>query len=73
LEHPEVVLRRSPGGLPVDLVAEAVGHPVVAVLPEERRLGPAAERGEPPVRRARRGYRTVVAKLLAEVAGGRGG
>jgi secretion/DNA translocation related CpaE-like protein len=70
LEHPEVVLRRWPGGLPADLVAEAVGHPVVAVLPEERALRAAAERGEPPARGGRRGYRKVVAKLLAEVAGG---
>ena len=73
LEHPEVVLRRWPGGLPLDLVAEAVGHPVVAVLPEERRLRSAAERGEPPARGARRGYRKVVAKLLAGLAGGRDG
>ena len=73
LEHPELVLRRWPGGLPADLVAEAVGYPVVAVLPEERALRSAAERGEPPARGARRGYRRAVAKLLAEVAGGRHG
>jgi len=64
LERPELVLRRWPGGLPGDLVAEAVGHPVVAVLPEERTLRPAAERGEPPARGSRRRYRKVVARLL---------
>lgn len=72
LEHPQVVLRRWPGGLPPDLVAEAVGHPVVAVLPEERRLRSAAERGEPPARGGRRGYRSVVAKLLAGMVAGGG-
>ena len=72
LERPEVVLRRWPGGLPADLVAEAVGHPVVAVLPEERTLRPAAERGEPPARGPRRRYRKVVARLLAGTASGDG-
>lgn len=69
LEHPDLVLRRWPGGLPSDLVAEAVGHPVVAVLPEERGLRSAAERGEPPARGSRRRYRKVVARLLAGLGG----
>ena len=69
LEHPELVLRRWPGSLPTDLVAEAVGHPVVAVLPEERGLRSAAERGEPPARGSRRRSRKVVASLLAALVG----
>ncbi len=73
LERPELVLRRWPGGLPADLVAEGVGHPVVAVLPEERALRSAAERGEPPARGGRRGYRKVVAKLLAGMVAEAGG
>jgi hypothetical protein len=72
LERPELVLRRWPGSLPADLVAEAIGHPVVAVLPEERALRSAAERGEPPARTARRRYRKVVAGLLAGLLPGGG-
>jgi hypothetical protein len=72
LEHPELVLRQSPGGLPADLVAEAVGHRVVAVLPEDRALRSAAERGEPPARGSRRRYRKVVARLLASLTPGAG-
>ncbi|MCC6496298.1 MAG: hypothetical protein IT193_08565 [Propionibacteriaceae bacterium] len=67
LESPELVLRRAPGGLPPDLVAEAVGYPVLARLPEEKALAAAAERGEPPARGSRRRYRRVVARLLAEL------
>lgn len=70
LERPELVLRRSPSGLPADLVADAVGHPVVAVLPDERGLPTAAERGEPPARGARRRYRKAVARLLAGLMAG---
>jgi len=72
IERPELVLRRWPGGLPADLVAEAVGHRVVAVLPEDRALRSAAERGEPPARGARRRYRKVVARLLAGLTAGAG-
>ncbi len=72
LERPELVLRRGPGGLPADLVAEVVGHPVVARLPEERTLPAAAERGEPPARGVRLRYRRAVARLLAEVLEGTG-
>lgn len=67
LESPDLVLRRSPGGLPSDLVADAVGHPVVAVLPEERTMPGAAERGEPPARGPRRRYRRTVTRLLARL------
>lgn len=72
LERAELVLRRAPGGLPPDLVAEAVGHPVLARLPEERTLAAAAERGEPPARGSRRRYRRVVARLLADLLEGTG-
>ena len=67
LDRAELVLRRPRGGLPADLVADAVGLPVLAELPEEARLAPAAERGEPPARGGRRRYRRAVAQLLGEL------
>lgn len=74
LERAELVLRRGPGGLPTDLVAEALELPVLAELPHEPRLTAAAELGEPPARGARRRYRRAVSglvdKVLAEVRHG---
>lgn len=72
LERVELVVRAN-GGLPSDLVAEAVGCPVVARLPDEPGLVAAAERGEPPARGARRRYRRAVAALVAELLGGEPG
>jgi secretion/DNA translocation related CpaE-like protein len=67
LERAELVLRSGTGGLPADVVAEAVGRPVVGRLPHERGLAAAAERGEPPVRGARRRYRRAVATLVGQL------
>lgn len=72
LERAELVVRRGRGALPSDLVAEAVGLPVLAEIPEERGLAGAAERGEPPARGARRGYRKAVDRLLDLVLSGAG-
>ena len=73
LERAELVLRAGRGRLPADLVADAVGRPVLAGLPEEPRLMDAAERGEPPARGARRRYRRAVARLLDALLGEEGG
>lgn len=69
LDRAELVLRTGRGRLPADLVADAVGRPVLASLPEEPRLADAAERGEPPARGARRRYRRAVAGLLSALVG----
>ncbi len=69
LERAELVVRAGRGRLPSDLVADAVGRPVLASLPEEPRLADAAERGEPPARGARRRYRRAVAGLLEDLLG----
>ncbi len=69
LDRAELVVRSTRGGLPADLVADVVGRPVLATLPEEARLVDAAERGEPPARGARRRYRRAVANLLGELVG----
>jgi secretion/DNA translocation related CpaE-like protein len=65
LDRAELVLRDGPGGLPADVVADAVGRPILARLPSEQRLVGAAERGEPPARGPRRRYRRAVEVLLA--------
>jgi len=67
LERVELVLRRRRGGLDPGLVAEAVGLPVVAELPEEPRLVAAAEVGEPPARGWRRRYRSAANRVLDAV------
>lgn len=67
LDRAELVLRGRRGGLPADLVAEAVGRPVLGRLPEEPGLANAAERGEPPARGSRRRYRRAVAGLLEKL------
>lgn len=67
LESAELVVRRSKGSLPSSLVAEALELPLLAELPEEPGLVGAAERGEPPSRGARRGYRKAVERLLGEL------
>ncbi len=67
LERAELVLRSGRGRLPSDLVADAVGAPVLASLPEEPGLAGAAERGEAPARGARRRYRRAVAGLLTHL------
>lgn len=69
LDRADIVLRRGRGGLPADLVADAVGCAVLAELPEEPRLAAAAERGEPPARGGRRRYRRAVARVLADLVG----
>lgn len=76
LDRPGVglVLRPTRNGVPPGLVAEVVGLPVLGILPHEPGLVAAAEFGEPPLRRVRRGYRRalsgLVADLLGEVGGG---
>ena len=65
----EVVLRKVRGGLPSGLVAEALGLPVAAELPTEPGLAGAAERGDPPSRAVRRGYRKVLDDLLDRLLG----
>lgn len=67
LDRAELVVRGR--GLPADVVAEAVGCPVLALLPNEPGLVAAAERGEPPARGARRRYRRAVAGLAGELTG----
>ncbi len=69
LRAAEVVLRRVRGGLPSGLVAEALGVPVVAELPSEPGLAAAAERGDPPSRALRRGYRRALDGLLDRLLG----
>jgi len=67
LDGAELVLRRRRGGLAADVVADAIGLPVLAELPEEPRLVAAAELGEPPARGGRRRYRASVARVLTAV------
>lgn len=67
LDRAELVLRGRRASLPADLVAEAVGRPVVARLADEPGLADAAERGEPPARGARRRYRRDVAALVGRL------
>ena len=70
LERAELVVRRGPGELSGELVADALELPVLATLPHEPRLAGAAEVGEPPARGARRRYRRAVAGLLAKLLAG---
>lgn len=75
LDRAELAVRRGRGALPADLVAEAVGRPVLARLPDEPGLAGAAERGEPPARGGRRAYRRAVVALaerLVPEGSGRG-
>jgi Flp pilus assembly CpaE family ATPase len=69
LRDVEVVLRRVRGGLSPGLVAEALDLPVVAELPTEPGLAGAAERGDPPSRAVRRGYRRALDRLLDRLMG----
>ncbi|MDQ7991364.1 MAG: P-loop NTPase [Propionicimonas sp.] len=69
LESAELVLRRASPGITAAMVADAVGLPVVAELPDDRRLPAAAERGLPPLRAGRR-YQRACRGLLARVMGG---
>lgn len=64
----EVVLRRGRFGVGRAVVADALGLPVIAELPEDRRLPTAAERGLPPLR-AGRAYRAACRRLLDELLG----
>lgn len=73
LDQAELVVRRAHGALPSDVVADAIGCPVVAVLPEEPRLVGAAERGEPPLGATRRRYRRAVLALVTKLIGAEGG
>lgn len=70
LRGAQAVLRRVRGGLPSGLVAETLGIPVVAELPVEPGLAAAAERGDPPSRAVRRGYRTALDELLGRLGDG---
>lgn len=70
LANGEVVVRRSKAGLPAKLVAEALGLPLAAELPEDSGLIAASERGEPPARGARHAYRRGVERLFAALQGG---
>lgn len=65
VEEAEVVLRQGVQGLAPSAVAEALELPVVAELPDDRRLPLAAERGLPPLRAGRR-YRAVCERLLKQ-------
>lgn len=69
LERAELLLREGPGTLPADLIADAVGAPVRGKLPHEPRLRAAAERGEPPTRGIRAGYRRLLNSLVGELLG----
>lgn len=71
LEQAEVVLRGAVQGLGASAVAEALGLPVVAELPEDRRLPLAAERGLTPLKAGRR-YRAACERLLTRAGGERG-
>lgn len=64
LDDAELVLRRGGQGLGPAAVADALGLPVAAELPTDRRLPVAAERGLSPLRAGRR-YRTACERLLA--------
>ncbi len=68
LEDAEVVLRHGVQGLGAAAVSEALELPVVAELPDDRRLPTAAERGLSPLRAGRR-YRAVCEQLLSQVVG----
>ncbi|MBN9105991.1 MAG: hypothetical protein J0I14_13410 [Propionibacteriaceae bacterium] len=70
LRGAQAVLRRVRGGLPSGLVAETLGIPVVAELPVEPGLAAAAERGDPPSRAVRRGYRKALDELLGRLGDG---
>lgn len=72
LEGAELVLRRGSLGITAAMVADAVGLPVVAELPEDRRLPAAAERGLPPVRAGRR-YQRACRRLLGQLSEARDG
>lgn len=65
LERAELLVRGGVGGLPLNVVADAVGAPVLARLPQDPRLVTAADRGEPPLRGARARYRKAVAGIVA--------
>lgn len=69
LEEVELVLRRGVQGLGAAAVSDALELPVVAEVPEDRRLPVAAERGLSPLRAGRR-YRAACERLLAHVGGG---
>lgn len=73
LEQVDLVLRRSTrGSLPAEVVADALGFPVIAEIPDDPRLVGAAEQGEPPGRSARRGYTRMCDRLLSRVLQGVG-
>ena len=64
-ERVEVVLRRGRGSAAaVPVVREVLGCDVVATLPNDQRLAPAADRGDPPLRVTRRAYRRTCRALL---------
>lgn len=59
--------------VPAELVARALGLPVLGVLPDDRGLPRAAEEGEPPGRSGRRHWTKAVGRLLVELGVGRDG
>ncbi|MGC3954664.1 MAG: septum site-determining protein [Propionicimonas sp.] len=66
LEEAEVVLRRGVQGLGASAVSDALELPVVAELPDDKRLPLAAERGLSPLKAGRR-YRAACQRLLAQL------
>jgi hypothetical protein len=71
-----VVSRIRPGSHSADAIGRALGLPVVATLPADKRVASGAEAGEPPGRAAGRGWRracdAVLAGLQVENADDRG-
>ena len=62
-----LVVRPVPGGLSGAEVAEVVGRPVVAELPNDRSAVARGERGDPPAVAARSPLGVVARRLLAEL------
>lgn len=60
-----VVSRMRPGSHSGDAIGHALGLPVVATLPADRRVASGAEAGEPPGRTAGRGWRRACGTVLA--------
>ncbi|RBY83481.1 septum site-determining protein Ssd [Blastococcus sp. TF02A-30] len=67
----QLVLRRVPGGLLADEVADAVGRPVLAELAHDRSAVARGERGEPPGVTPRAPLGAVARVVLDRLGGGR--
>lgn len=64
----QLVVRRVPGGLTADEVADVVGRPVLAELAHDRSAVPRGERGEPPSLAPRSPLGGLTRRVLAAVA-----